>query len=71
MAHEDRRSVKWSAEVVALLAITIIGWATNAGMTHQHMIDMDRRLEKVEQKLDMVLSGAATDRSDRKAAQHE
>jgi hypothetical protein len=55
MTHHpnDRRST-WSTEVIVLIVLTIIGWASSAGMTWQHVADIDSRLARVERKLDVV-----------------
>jgi hypothetical protein len=61
MARNDRRSMKWSLEIIILIIVTITSWATSAGMMWQHISDVDQRLSRVEQKLDKLTASEDLD----------
>jgi len=50
---QDRRG-KLGYEAIIVILITVLGWASTAGMMWQHISDMDTRLVRVEQKMDQV-----------------
>lgn len=50
----DRRG-KLSYEAIIVIVVTLAGWSTSAGMMWQHIVDVDKRVERLEQKLDSLV----------------
>lgn len=49
----DRRG-KLGYESIVVIAVTLAGWLTSAGMMWQHIADVDRRVERLEMKMDKL-----------------
>lgn len=58
---QHNRRAGWSQEIILLIVLTVIGWASSAGMVWQHVSDIDRRLVRVEQKMDMLVERESQD----------
>lgn len=51
-AEHNRRRASW--EVILTLVITLLGWAYTAGVITAHQSDDDRRLQRIEEKVDTL-----------------